>query len=112
MFPDLDDQGPGPDPGAGGCVRIKIVDRSAAGVHTVQRVLGGPVGGLTYGLVKLAVHHAGKGVSLVDHAGEGVGEGGVFDAVENDRTNRHLAVVGLAPGLSGDDPGQQIQVAV
>ena len=112
MFSDLDDQGPGPYPGAGGRVRVKIVDRSAAGVHTVQRVLGGPVGALTDGLVKLAVHHAGKGVGLVDHAGEGIGEGGVLDAVENDRAHRHLAVVGLAPGLGGDDPGQQVQVAV
>ena len=111
VFSDLDDQGSGPDPGTGCRVRVKIVDGASTGVHAVQGVLGGTIGGLADWLVKLAVHHAGKGVGLIDDAGEGIGKRGVLDSVQHHRAYGHLALIGLAPGLGGNEPGQQAQVS-
>ena len=101
------DEGAAPDPRAGGRVRVKIVDGSAAGIGPVERILGRPVGRVGHRLVKLPVHHAGKGPRLVHHPCNGVGEGGVLYPVEDHRPHRHLAAVGLAPGLGRDHPGQQ-----
>lgn len=38
------DEGAAPDPGAGGGVRVKVVDGPAAGVGTIEGGPGGPVG--------------------------------------------------------------------
>lgn len=71
-------------------------------IGSVERILGRPVGRVGHRLVELPVHHAGKGPRLVHHPGDGVGEGGVLHPVEDHRPHRHLAAVGLAPGLGRD----------
>ena len=66
MLADLHDQRPGPDPPAGGSVRVKIVDGAVAGVPAVEGILSGTVGTLSHGLVKLTVVDAGEGPGLID----------------------------------------------
>lgn len=102
------DEGTGPDPAAGCGAGIKIIDGSAAGVGAVERLPGGPDGGFGHRLVDLPIVHAGEGARLIDHSRDGVGEGGVAHPVEDHGAHRHLAAVGLAPGLRRDDTGQQI----
>ena len=112
MVADGDDHRARPDPGACRGGGIKIVEGAAAGVAAVQRVLGGTVRALGDGLVKLAVGDGGEGVRLIDHTGDRVRERGMAHAVEHHRPYRHLAVVGLAPGLGGDDARKKIHIAV
>ena len=104
--------GPAADPRAGGGAGVEVVDGPAAGIRAVEGVPGGPVGRVGHRLVNLPVHHAGEGPGLVHHPGHGVGEGGVLHPVEDHRPHRHLAAVGLPPGLGGDHPGQQLHGAL
>ncbi len=68
MPPNHGDEGAGPDPGAGGGVRVEVVDRAAGGVCTIQSVSSCLIGGVCNGLVDLAVHHTGEGPLLIDNA--------------------------------------------
>ena len=81
MFADGQEMGPGPDPLAGGCDGIEVVDGAAGGISSVERVPGGPVGAVGNGLVKLAIIQTGEGPLLVYDAGHGVGEGGMVYSV-------------------------------
>ena len=112
MVADLEDERPAPDPAAGGGGGVEIIDGPAAGVHPVEGVPGRPHRRLSHRLIKLAVHHAGECPRLVHHSGDGVGEGGVLHPVEDHRPHRHLAAVGLPPGLRRDHPGQQIHAGI
>ena len=112
MVADDRDEGPGPDPAAGGRGGVEVVYGPAAGIGSVEGGLGGPDGGLGHRLVDLPIVHTGEGAGLIDHAGDGAGEGGVADPVEDHRPHRHLAQIGLAPGLGGDDPCQESGGAV
>ena len=112
MAADLEDQRPAPDPAAGGGVGVEVVDGPAAGVRSVQSVPGRPYRRFRHRLVELAVHHAGKSPRLVYHPGDGVGKGGVLHPVEDHRPHRHLAAVGLSPGLRRDHPGQQVHAGI
>ena len=68
MAADDDDQRSGPDPFACGFGGVKIVDRAAGGIPSVQRILRRAIGAGRHGLVELAVADAGEGAVLIDDA--------------------------------------------
>ena len=111
MPPDGGDDRPGPDPLVGRGLGVVVVDRAARRIPAVEGVLRRPEGALRHRLVELPVIQAGKGPLLVNHAREGVGEGGVPHPVEHDGAHRHLSGIGLASGLRGNQPGQEVVVA-
>ena len=112
MVADGDDQRARPDPGAGRGGGIEVIQRAAAGVAAAERVAGRAPGAFGDGLVKLSVGDGGEGVGLVDDAGDRVREGGMAHAVEHDRADRDLAVIGLAARLGGNDARQEILVSL
>ena len=78
-----------------------------AGVWGVAR---GGVGACGYLLIELPVVKAGKGAVLVDHARNGIGERGVFNAVEHYRAHSHLTEIRLAARLGGYYTREQVVI--
>ena len=98
MLPDDRDERPRPDPRAGGCGRIEIIDCAAGRVHPVERIARGTIGALRDRLIELSIADARKGPALIDDTGERVRERRVLDAV-------HWLCPEVIFGLSTQNPG-------
>ena len=112
MAADGEHLGTGPYPFA--CRRrwIEVIDCAAGGAGAVERLARGSVGTVGDRLVELSVVKAGECALLIDNARKRIRERGMIDTVEDDGSDRHLTDIRLSSCLRGNEPRQQVNIAV
>lgn len=86
----------GTNPGIGGFGRIIIIDGSAGGIPSVERVACGVIRGVADRLIKLSVGDGGESPRLINDAGQRIREGRVLNAIKNHGSHSYLSGIVFA----------------